>query len=90
MLWAGSELLSRPSEASLKGCLDSGSVPALFILRRAKRATPQLRSPYPQILLLNLFQIAGHLGSSENLHRRTRNTIELGLAKHLQSLMEDG
>jgi len=53
MLWAGSELLSRPSEASLKGCLDSGSVPALFILRRAKRATPQLRSPYPQILLLN-------------------------------------
>ena len=61
MLWAGSELLSRPSEASLKGCLDSGSVPALFILRRAKRATPQLRSPYPQILLLNHL----YLGSAE-------------------------
>ena len=48
MCWAGAELLSRPSEASPKGCLDSGSVPALFILRRAKRAhTLRFRSPSP-------------------------------------------
>ena len=40
MLLAGTEPLSRPSEASPKGCLDSGSAPALFMLRRAKR--PQL------------------------------------------------
>jgi len=38
MLRAGLGPLSRPSEASPKGCLDNGPSPALFTLMRAKRA----------------------------------------------------
>jgi hypothetical protein len=45
MLLAGREPLSRPSEASPKGCLDSGSLPALIMLRRAKRAPSAHRLP---------------------------------------------